>query len=277
MPMSRAEAICACRNTIEAIEALDEILPAEYGTSVHDRTKSTLEYIMKTPQYNYVTEKMDTAIRNIWAGLQKWNRKGQANADLFYGLADTITELANGGGTRVTTEAEPDEEAVGVAAEMNPESSADFEATAREMLGELSEADKQRLAAMSAGTQRRTAPSPLPVSKFMDPPAGYREAQERQASGALPPTVEFVRAKFLQLAAKARENVISNARMRFHEKGINVVPVDKIKHGDLTPVLRLTTSERTRQCLEAAYTAGYIAGAKSTIEELEEQVRKNGT
>ena len=111
----------------------------------------------------------------------------------------------------------------------------------------------------------------------MDPPAGYREAQERQASGALPPTVEFVRAKFLQLAAKARENVISNARMRFHEKGINVVPVDKIKHGDLTPVLRLTTSERTRQCLEAAYTAGYIAGAKSTIEELEEQVRKNGT
>jgi hypothetical protein len=274
MPMTRAEAVCACRNTIEAIEALDEILPAEYSRSVHDRTKSTLEYIMKTPQYNYVTEKMDSAIRNIWTGLQKWNRRGQANSDLFYGLADTITELANGGGTRATTEAEPDEEAVGMAAEMNPESAADFEATAREMLGELSEADKQRLAAMSAGAQRRTPPSVVPPPALVPSASGLADSSAAAGVGAVAFTMV---AKFLQLAAKARENVISNARTRFHEKGINVVPVDKIKHGDLTPVLRLTTSERTRQCLEAAYTAGYIAGAKSTVEELEEQVRKNGT
>jgi len=272
MPMSRAEAICACRNTIEVIEALDEILPAEYGTSVHDRTKSTLEYIMKTPQYPTVTEKMDTAIRNIWTGLQKWNRKGQANADLFYGLADVIGELSHPAPT-----AEPDEEAAGMAAEANPESTADFEATAREMLGELSEADKQRLAAMRAGVQRHTTAAPVPpptASKFMDPPAGYMDAQARRSA---PPSDFGLIAKFLQLAAKARENVIAIIRSRYRERGVNVLDLDKIKHGDLTPVLRLTTSERTRQCLEAAYTAGYIAGAKSTIEELEEQVRKNGS
>jgi len=272
MPMSRAEAVCACRNTIEVIEALDEILPAEYGTSVHDRTKSTLEYIMKTPQYPTVTEKMDTAIRNIWTGLQKWNRKGQANADLFYGLADVIGELSHPAPT-----AEPDEEAVSMAAEVNPESAADFETTMREMIGEPTEEQRRSLAQMSEAAQGKTSVVRAVVKARGEPLTTIVIAGPSVPPAGLPPTVEFVRAKFLQLAAKARENVIAIIRSRYRERGVNVLDLDKIKHGDLTPVLRLTTSERTRQCLEAAYTAGYIAGAKSTIEELEEQIRKNGS
>jgi flagellar hook-basal body complex protein FliE len=272
MPMSRAEAVCACRNILEAVESLDETLPGTYSTSVHDKIKSMSEYIERTPQYPTVTEKMDAAIRNTWAGLQKWNHKGEANADLFYGLADVIGELSS-----PAVAAEPDEEAAGMAAEVNPESAADFETTMREMLGEPTEEQRRSLAQMSEAAKGKTSVVRAVVKARGEPLTTIVIAGPSVPSAELPPTVAFVRAKFLQLAAKARENVIAVIRTRYRERGVNVLDLDKIKHGDLTPVLRLTTSERTRQCLEAAFTAGYISGAKSTIEELEEQLRKNAS
>jgi hypothetical protein len=256
MAMTRAEALCACRNILAAVEDLDEILPTTYATSVHDKVKSMSVYIMRTPQYPHVTERMDTAIRNIWTGLQKWNRKGEANSELFYGLANIITKV--------------DEKVAGMPAEadmkvqaagMEGSEKEDFAATAREMLGEFTAEHQRVLADMRAAAQHQTV--------------GLRETAKPPPS-ELPPPFEFTRAKFLELATKARENVIAVAHSRYRDKGIKVLDSDKIKHGDLTPVLRLTTSERTRQCLEAAYAAGYIAGAKSTIEAFEELVRESG-
>jgi hypothetical protein len=256
MPMTRAEALCACRNLIEAIETLDEVLPNDFSSGVHNKTSSMAKYIEGTPQYPHVTEKMDISIRNMWSAVQKWNRRSLANSEMFYGLADVVAETG-----------EPDEEAAGIRAEMEGSETDDFDETAQQMLGGLSEADQARLAAMSAASH-----TPKVVeSKFMDPPAGLNEPSAGNAMA-----VSQAQGHFIETAAKARENVIAGARNRFREKGINVLPIDKIKHGDLTPVMRLTSSERTRQMLEAAYVAGYIAGAKSTTEELEERLRKNG-
>jgi hypothetical protein len=279
MPMTRAEGLCACRNLIEAVESLDEILPSDFSSGIHDKATSMAKYIEGTPQYPTITEKMDSAIRNMWNSVQKWNRRGLANAEMLYGLADVIEGLSQ------PTAAEPDEEAAGMATEVSRSrptegsETADFAATAASMLGGLTAEDERRLAEMSAASRTsarvmRAAnpprPAPAPVVGTVVPasaPALPDYAQLEVKIGAL-------MAQFFETAAKARENLIATARGRFHQKGINVVPIEKIKHGDLTPVLRLTTSERTRQCLEAAFIAGQISGAKDVVEGLEDLLRK---
>jgi hypothetical protein len=81
-----------------------------------------------------------------------------------------------------------------------------------------------------------------------------------------------------EVVAKAREGIISHALKLFHEDGINpsVVRKDDIRHGDLTFVLKQTSSDRTQQLLKAAYRAGQIRGAKDVAEDLLEQLSKKG-
>ena len=262
--MTRAEAVCACTNIIEAVEALDEILPANYSSSVHDKMQSMKEYITKTPQYPNVTQKMDISIRNTWAGLQKWNRKGEANKELFYGLADTIEALVHP--VTATDEGDGNDSGEKVGEE-------DQEPPERDLPPVEGLEDGSFGAAILAGVSSpMTMPKPKPVStptpsKFMDPPAGYM--QPRPVND-LPPTRAWVQERI----SRARENIIAVALARFHEKGIRVIDIAKVKYGDLSAIMKMSSSDRTQQLLEAAWLSGYISGAKGTAEELEELLKK---
>jgi hypothetical protein len=261
--MTRAEAVCACTNIIEAVEALDDILPANYSTSVHDKMQSMREYIKGTPQYPNVTQKMDISIRNTWAGLQKWNRKGAANKELFYGLSDVIDAL---NGVPAAVENEPCSEPIDEGSDAPP---------AADLPPVEGVEDDSFSAAMLAGmSSPLKMPKPRPISvaapapsKFMDPPAGYMQPRP---TNDLPPTRAWVQERI----SKARENIIAVALGRFHEKGIRVIDIAKVKHGDLSAIMKMSSSDRTQQLLEAAWLSGYISGAKCTAEELEELLKK---
>lgn len=252
--MTRAEAICACTNTIDAVEALDEILPANYSSSVHDKMQSMKEYITKTPQYPNVTQKMDISIRNTWAGLQKWNRKGQANKELFYGLSDVIDALThpdNEPDESSEEDQEPPDES------LPPVEGLEDDAFSQVMLAGLPKTPAVREVAKRRGMPVTTVSSAAPAS-------------QPQPMNDLPPTRGWVQERII----KARENIIAMVLQRFHDKAVRVISVDKVKHGDLSPIIKMSASDRTQQLLEAAWMAGYISGAKGMTEELEELLKK---
>lgn len=90
-PMTRAQAVCACRNIKSLCEDMDHA-PAQYRDGLVDRAGSMEQYILDN-DYPTVTERMDAALRRMWAGLRKWDRKGMYNDDLFDGLDIVAQEL----------------------------------------------------------------------------------------------------------------------------------------------------------------------------------------
>lgn len=90
--MTRAEGICACRNIIAQVEENDRI-KQDFGDGLVDRAKSMEDYMLRTPQFNTITENMDRAIRNMWDGLRKWDKQNNFNDDMYDDLASVVVEL----------------------------------------------------------------------------------------------------------------------------------------------------------------------------------------
>ena len=247
MPMSRAEAICACNNIVELVEQMDDKLPDTFSSSVDDRAKSMLDYIMKCPQYPRVTDKMDQALRNMWGGLQKWNRNGDFNDNLFDGVEAIAKDLQ---GVQATYDkAEGGEESSNDTAD-------DGLATREPSVGiedfDLSEdpryVDKKPMINVIKGED---------VKKVLSQPVNITKT-------GLP----------LEDIIKVREELISRALNQVHEKHISAIDTKGIRHGIMNDILKATKSDRTTQLLWAAYFAGKISGLLQLGEELSTEAGK---
>ena len=255
--LTRAAAICACINIIDAVETLDDILRPDFARSVHDTAQSMRDRCKANPQYANITEKMDRWIRNTWTGIQKMNSKGTANEELFYGLSDVI-----GGLSAVPTAVENESGSGSIESDLPP-------------VEGMEEAD-DTLAALAARLPKAPA-KPRPMAQRESEAKVIGEAmasgfseQKKALESELPPTRAWVQERI----SRARKNVIAYALSRFHETNVRIIDVNKVKHGDLSPIMKMSTSDRTQQLLDAAWISGYIAGAKGTAEEIEELLKK---
>lgn len=247
--MTRAEAICACTNIIDLAECLDETLPAQYSRSVHDKIASMKNFIKDEWRGANITEKMDRAIRNTWDGLRRWDRQGQQNDELFYGLADIDAEPTP---VETPTKRDPLEEAK-KKGKRGVETGIDLGDLSKEELDKLEEIRQRSL---EAAVDQAAVADKTNATRTETPSAKRREKSI---------TAEEV--------LRQREQTISVVRKQFHEKRIRVIDIDAIKHGDLTAILKKTSSDRTKQLLEAAFCAGKITGAYLLAEELKLRVK----
>jgi hypothetical protein len=246
--MTRAEAICACTNILDLVECFNDRLPDQYARSVSDKMTSMRSFIKNEWRGSNVSEKMDRAIRNTWDGLRKWDRKNEQNDELFYGLADAREEAGE-------YDADPVEEAK-QSGKRGVEADVDLSGLSADELAKLEE--MQQASQAHVGHPITGIPD---ADDAKDPP--ITKAQIDAKSNALT----------AQDLLKEREQVISTVRNQFHEKGIRVLAVDDIKHGDIVAILKKTASDRTKQLIEAAYCAGKITGAYMLSEELKRKLK----
>lgn len=237
MPMSRAEAICACNNIVELVEEMGDKLPDTFSSSVDAKARSMLEYILKTPQYPRVTEKMDGALRGMWRGLRKWDHNGAYNDNLFDGVEAVIRELQAVQNT--FNEAEGGEE-----------SSNDTPLGLEEMSDDL-----PHYAAVKDAQDKESLRS-------VTPQAPQAPLAPRQVG--LP----------LEDIVKVREEMISQVLNQVHEKHITAVDTRGIRHGITQDILKKTSSDRTTQLLWAMYYAGKVSGILQLGEELATEAGK---
>jgi len=237
--MTRAEAICACTNVIDLVECLDAKLPDQYATSIHDKMQSMCTFVKEEWRGDNVTEKMTTAIQNTWSGLRRWDRDDQHNSDLFYGLQDQ--DLSHDPLAAAKKAAKKGIEDDGAVPALSQED--------RDKLEEMQQAARPALRVVQAPHQQPAqAPHQQPAQAPQKPSLSLHELR------------------------RIREHAIERVRTQFQEKAIRVVLVDDIKHGDITNVMRKTSSERTRQLLEAAFCAGKIAGLHALSEDLKDKL-----
>lgn len=247
MPMSRAEAICACNNIVELVEQMDDKLPDTFSTSVDAKAKSMLDYIMKSPQYPRVTDKMDQALRNMWGGLQKWNRNGDYNDNLFDGVEAVAKELQS-------VQATYDK------AEGGEESSSDTDDSGTTAVGieDFDLSDDPRYADKAP---KATPPPTINVVKGED----VKKVLSQPVNVTGLPLEDII---------KIREELISRALNQVHEKHISAIDTRGIRHGIMDAILKATKSDRTTQLLWAAYFAGKISGLMQLGEELSTEAGK---
>lgn len=243
MPLTRTEALCACSNIMDLIEAMSEILPDEYAKGVHERAKGMKDYIEST-NYDHVTEKMDRAIRGIWNGLRKWDHKDEYNDNLFSGLADWEA--------KVVLSEENQEVVVEDGEESRPTMDEGFDLpqatdTQKEVFKQRQQAFDQRRGAMKVEKETGVTVTEEKFSVTKRPsPAGIMQE-------------EIVR---------SRENHIAQILQRFHGDAIRVVDKKVVQFSDISSILKKTTSDRTQQLIKAAYYAGSISGASEMASDL---------
>lgn len=92
--MTRAQAICACRNIRNLAEA-NKRVPETMAVGIIERTESMEDSITENSQYTSITERMDSALHNMWAGLRKWDRDNKYADDLFEDLESVEGEIAD--------------------------------------------------------------------------------------------------------------------------------------------------------------------------------------
>lgn len=231
--LTKAEAICACTNIIDLAEELDERLPDSYSRSVHDKISDMRQFITDKWRGDNVTEKMDAAIRNTWAGLRKWDRDDQYNDNLFYGLEDVEVTVT------------PPPETVKVPEEATPV--------------EISEEDQAKLDAMSEKSRQKQKTTPK------------KELEKKPEKASAPPAgisaTELSRAREACLDSLRNQHLHAIKERKSMGKAV-LFTVDDLKHGNLYHVLSKTSSDRSQQLIHAAYLVGQIAGINSLHEEL---------
>lgn len=243
MPMSRAEAICACNNIVEILEEMGDHLPDDFASGIGDKAKGMLDFILKTGK---VTDKMSQALRNMWGGIQKWNHNDYNN-NLFDGIEGVIKELQNVQATY--DKAEGGEES------SNDTADEDSGGTGAVATGiedfDLSEDPRYSVASDMAKLQAkslREAPTVNvirgeDVKKVLSQPVNITKT-------GLP----------LEDIIKVREEMISQALNQVHEKHISAIDTKGIRHGIIQDIMKATKSDRTTQLLWAAFYAGKVSG-----------------
>lgn len=242
MPMTRAEGVCVCTNLIELIEELDDILPNKFATELSEKATDIRKTLRERAQLSHLSVKQDSALRNMWGGVRRWDHKDQGNDDMFWGLSDVIMELAD-----VDVDAPPP---------VAP-SSMDEGMDLPEIPDNVADKGAQRLAAYEA-KQQKEAPKPTTTRVATESVSTRVETKTRTVRvGA---QVEDI--------AREREAQVTEALQRFHADGIEVVDKKHVQHGALAAILKMTTSIRTQQLIRAAYHTGVVRGAHNVADAL---------
>jgi hypothetical protein len=281
--MSREDAICACDNILDLVECMDDKLPDQYAASVADRYRDMRKFIKEKWRSEYITEKMDNAIRNTWEGLRKWDRKEEFNDDLFYGLGEVREEVADAdeaGETKAGTAKAADDrakqegkaaharlqaETEAALAGLTPEQRAILERMTPQQHAEAEKAKKT-----FEGLESKPGPTSEEAKKPRPSPGVVNELMQKTHGDGMADAVRLLRTEL----SRSRENLNSTALDVFGQKGISVVTKDDIKHGDVLRVSKKTSSVRTQQLIEAAYTAGRIAGHYALSEEMKAALKR---
>jgi hypothetical protein len=238
--MTRAEGVCACINILDLAESMSERLPDQYFSSLSNKAGSMKTFIKDEWRSTNITEKMDAALRNMWAGLRRWDRQDEHNSDLFDGLPDVIDDFAteaayeHGGLDQAEGEDTPRGLEEGPEPELSPEQSAALQARSQ-----------------AAAAQQKPKEKALPLSTTDQRPE---------------PSVSQVQTSL----ANAKENAISVILTQIEGRRLKVVRVEEIKYGRIEDVMKKTTSDRTHQLILAAFYAGKRAG----VSLLDEEFRK---
>lgn len=288
--MTRAEAVCAAQNILDLAEELREArgdrFPDNYYTSVTDQAQSMKERIVENAQFSHVTENMTGWFRKTWEGLRKWDRNGDFNDELFYGLSDVILELEEAGAPAGKQDGE------GAGAGDSARSSMPVEGTrrprGRERTQSVSEEvspavrdgrelhvaapavrtqssnvsrDTEAMATSASQNTPQTIPRPESVSRKAETAEHSPLEREEDNTGVLV-------ARLLEDIVRQREERISVTLSQFVARGVRVIDKSVVHHADFEHILKKTTSDRTQQLLISAYLAGKVAGLHDLASEL---------
>lgn len=217
--MSRVQAICACRNIIQLCDENDRV-PAEMASGIRDRAESMEKRITDNVQYLRITEGMDTALRNMWSGLRKWDRDDQYNDDLFADLFDVANEVAD----------------------LDDSASNKPVPKGRET-GEVSEELAKKYEGKE-GTKSERIPADKPNE------ANKPKTEDFKGTHGVSPN-EVLRRK---------ESAVHFILDEIHKAAITVLDKGLIRSLSISDVLSKTSSDRTQQLIRAAYYIGVLRG-----------------
>lgn len=257
MPMTKAEAVCACNNILQLVEDLDELLSEkgreDYAGSINKKMTDMRQFILSQWRGERITDKMDAAIRNTWSGLRKWDHEDAYNTELFDGLNDTILELQE---NAPAPSSEGDEEP------------RDVRTSEKKQKGREMTDDEMPAVPADAVPDRVLAPRPqTPSVPSVD--RGSRAPEPKsQATSATFTSPNGSGLIDRELVAKAREKALGLVRRQVEEKSIRIVETNVIAHGDLAHLLNQTSSDRTKQLILAAFYAGKMTGIQALAQDL---------
>lgn len=250
--MTRAEAICACENILSLLDSVRESnakFPDSFGDPIEEKTTSMRDYIHSKPQYPHITERMDAALRGMWNGVKKWDRNDEFNDNLLDGLDDVLRSLKNTG----------DETEPALLPESTPIETGDVSP-------QLSEEQRAVLEQIGTATLASQGTHAVLASQAAESVA--------EAEKAVKAAQIILQRASPEAAARCKEEAIATVWNQLHGRHVTVVDEDDVKYGRLDAILKMTTSDRTRQLIIAAFYAGKVAGVNLLYEELQERVYK---
>lgn len=259
MPMTKAEAICACNNILGLVEDLDELLTEkgreDYAKSINTKFTDMRKYIRESWRGDRITDKMDAAIRNSWAGLRKWDHEDAYNTELFEGLNDVMQEL----------QAQATDGPAAATSEEGEEEPRDARTSTKKQKGREMTDDAMPSVPADAAPPTRTLPTrPRTPSSPAATSAGAKASEMKAPALSSNGSGLIDR----ELVAKAREKALGIVRRQVEEKQVRVVDIQTIVNGDLAAILNMTSSDRTTQMIVAAFYAGKMTGIQALAQDL---------
>ena len=228
--MTRAQAVCACRNILQLCGENPKI-PEDMVKEISERAVGMEKHITEKSQYSHVTEKMDSALRNMWTGLRRWDRDEKYTDDLFADLDGVAEELAD-----------LDASASNVAAPKGKETGETSDALAKKYGGEGAKSGRFQ------GDKPNVANTPKPAEPVAI--SGPGSLLLLSGPGSL----------LLSEILRRKEAAIGFVYNEIHNAAITVINKTSLRMLALGDVLGMTKSDRTQQLIRAAYYVGVLRG-----------------
>jgi len=251
--LTRAEAICACNNIQALAESMQEMLTDKgAGDYVTSRYSTAEDMQGKFVSGFNPSIKQSAYIRKMWDGLRRWDRQNEHPSDMFHGLAEIEREM--GAATRAKSKAPPKR---GVETASAPHADAPPDTmynTPQEALPE----GQPPAGSMYAESPESTEEEPMPDFMLSNDEGGW-----------LTPVLECV--------ATTTERQHEITRLQMEASNNRHVDHKDVQHGNITHVLSLTASERTKDLIRAAEICGKVSATvalSSNLEEALEDLRK---
>ena len=225
--LTRAQAICVCRNIVQLCEELDRA-PDDFRKGLQDRAESMEKRLMANSQFPNVTANMDSALRNMWSGLRKWDRDDQYNDDMFYEIECVAEELADidASATNVPTP------------------------RGRETGDKSAELAEKYGIGVGTKSQRFSADKP----NIANTPKTQQEAPDPRNEAAGPGAL------LLSDVLRRKESAIGFVLEEIHKAAITILDKASVRTLAIADVLNMTKSDRTQQLIRSAYYVGVLRG-----------------
>lgn len=246
-PLTHAQGLCACENIINLLQALEALLLKKDKASYYDSVKDKVQSIQLTLEEEWsgaLTQRMSSALHNIWTGLKKWDRYGLGGSDIFENIETFEERMVTSG---ILNAAEETLEAC-----------------------EACEACEAPVTKKQKGREER--PQPLEcTSRGLEPPRAPETEEKTFVKGPkTSPLQATADVKLLdrELVLAAQETLLTELRSLIDRFNIEEGMAEHVLGMDIAFILGHTTSERTGHLLRAAYLTGRIRGIQSLVDAL---------